>query len=305
MSTQYPDQPVGASQLGEETRKTIPEIASVQAGYPLPIQEGFIAVNRMQMHYVEAGNGEPLLLLHGGTQSVNGLWAGHLWSWATHFPFFAEHFRVIAPDARGHGQTINPTGELSYPLLADDLHAFIHVLGLKRPFVCGFSDGGVTAALLEIRHPGSARALVNDAGFDLVTPEVEQELPPSRTTQPDIDYFVRMFTEVAGPDWFRLFQQDYDSAQGSGYWHTYLTQAPSLWNTSCGYRDEDFRKIEVPTLILVGDRDRFCSVESASVAYRFLPYGELGILPNTGHALTPLVCTLALDFLLRNSRETG
>jgi pimeloyl-ACP methyl ester carboxylesterase len=105
------------------------------------------------------------------------------------------------------------------------LHAFVHAIGVEQPLVCGFSDGGIITALLGIRHPGSARALVNFAGFDLITPEAAQAFPASRTTQPDIEHYVRMFTEVGGPDWLGLFQQDYDGAQGPGSWRTYLTQA--------------------------------------------------------------------------------
>jgi pimeloyl-ACP methyl ester carboxylesterase len=68
---------------------------------------------------------------------------------------------------------------------------------------------------------------------------------------------------------------------------------------------DDFAKIVAPTLILVGDRDEFCSVEEGVSTYRALPRGELGVIPGIEHAITPLVCTVALDFLRRHAREPG
>jgi hypothetical protein len=53
-------------------------------------------------------------------------------------------------------------------------------------------------------------------------------------------------------------------------------------------------------LILVGDRDGFCSVEEGAAAYRLLAQGELAVLPNTDHAITPMMGAVALDFLLRH-----
>jgi hypothetical protein len=77
-----------------------------------------------------------LLLVHGGTATSQ--------SWASHLPAFAEHFRVFAPDSRGHGRTDNPTGELGYRVMADDVAALVDALGLRRPLVLGYSDKTMT-----------------------------------------------------------------------------------------------------------------------------------------------------------------
>ena len=60
---------------------------------------------------------------------------------------------------------------MTYPLLAQDVVALCEALGAERPMVCGFSDGGTIATVLGIMHPTFARAIVNDAGFDLFDPE--------------------------------------------------------------------------------------------------------------------------------------
>src|SRR6476619_4454537 len=131
-----------------------------------------VSANGIDIHYVEAGAGEPLVLLHQGMVSTNPLWADSPVAYAGHIAPFAERFRVIAPDLRGCGRTANPGGgSISYAQLADDALAMFEALGLDRPLVCGFSDGATLATLLAIRSPGSVRAVVNHAGYDLFNPQ--------------------------------------------------------------------------------------------------------------------------------------
>jgi pimeloyl-ACP methyl ester carboxylesterase len=59
------------------------------------------------------------------------------------------------------------------------------------------------------------------------------------------------------------------------------------------------RTITAPTLILVGDRDPFCTVEEGVTAYRALQDGELAVLPNTGHLITPGAVQATIDFFER------
>ena len=96
-------------------------------------------------------------------------------------------------------------------------------------------------------------------------------------------------------------KRDQDSGQGEGHWRTYLrlcwdrcTQ-PALWR----YTYADLAEITVPTLILVGDRDDFCTVEQAVTAYRQLRDGELAILPGHGHYIPPAAIQTTLEFFTR------
>ena len=63
-----------------------------------------IEANGLRVYYEVHGEGEPLLLIRGGTATSQ--------SWASHLPAFTEHFRVFTPYCRAHGMTDNPTGEL-------------------------------------------------------------------------------------------------------------------------------------------------------------------------------------------------
>ena len=73
----------------------------------------YVLANATDVYYVEVGQGEPLLLLHGGAVSTSQLWAGTPFAYVSHMDTFAEHFRVIVPDTRGSGRTVNPGGRRS------------------------------------------------------------------------------------------------------------------------------------------------------------------------------------------------
>ncbi len=269
----------------------------MQATFPTSPQGHYVQANGVNFHYLEAGAGEPLLLLHGGSMSAH-------WNWADHLPLFAQHFWVLAPDSRGHGRTLNPTGQYSYPLLADDMMAFIQALGLRQPFLCGFSDGGIIGSLIAIRSAGVLRALVNHAGYDVFQPanylRYRKLFGGSEdATSANPEHFPREF-----PEWVQKMQEEHDSVQGADYWKRLLSECWPMWTQPIAYTVEDFRTIAIPTLISVGDRDFLCSVEEGVAVYRLLAQGELSVLPNLEHDFTPLAAQIALDFLLRHRQHS-
>jgi pimeloyl-ACP methyl ester carboxylesterase len=97
------------------------------------------------------------ILIHGGLVSGS--------QWEPIVPELADRFRVITPDIRGHGRSTNPTGELSYTRVADDVAALISALGLQRLVVGGWSDGGQVTLELGARHPEAAAALIVGAAY--------------------------------------------------------------------------------------------------------------------------------------------
>jgi pimeloyl-ACP methyl ester carboxylesterase len=290
---------------------TATEHATAKAGQQSPTTgEGhYVRANGTDIYYVEAGQGEPLLLLHGGGLSTSSIWAGAPVAWVSHMATLAQHFRVIAPDTRGCGRTVNRGGAVRYPQLADDIAALVGVLGLERPLICGFSDGATIATVVGLRHPGAVRAIVNDAGYDVFNPTspkfamVRQFFGGSpEATRADPAAVERTFgSSEEMRTVLTLMQADFDGAQGPGYWKTHFAEAFDRASQTPGYTFEDFRTITVPTLIMAGDRDPFCSPEEAITAYRHLAAGELALVPGTGHAISPLNVQVAIDFLRRHS----
>src|SRR5215813_13152206 len=118
----------------------------------------FIRANGIDIHVIEAGAGEPLILLENGMISTNPIWTGWMSSYGRHHATLARHFRIIVPDFRGSGRTVHPGGPISYRLLADDVAALIDALHLDQPFLCGYGEGGLVATVVGIRKPAVARA---------------------------------------------------------------------------------------------------------------------------------------------------
>ena len=268
-----------------------------------------VRANGIHIYYLEAGEGEPLVLLHGGLVSTSPIWTGVPISYASHMATLAAGFRVIAPDTRGAGRTVHSGGTVTFDLLADDVAALVDALGLERPLVAGFSEGGITATVLGLRHPGSARAIANHAGYDAFAPAVlptlgammRQMLGGSPdATEADPDAAARFFAQSAEMQGiFELLKADEDSSQGTDHWKDYLRLAFHRLTTPTGYTTQDLGAITAPTLIIVGDRDEFCSVEEGARAYRALTEGELAVVPGTGHVITPPLVELMVEFLER------
>jgi 3-oxoadipate enol-lactonase len=110
-----------------------------------------VRVGDLEMHYQEAGRGDPVLLLMG-------LGGDHL-AWGFQVPALAERYRVIAPDNRGVGQTGAPDVQYSTRMMADDTAGLMGALGIDRAHVVGVSMGGMIAQELALAHPGRVRSL--------------------------------------------------------------------------------------------------------------------------------------------------
>lgn len=268
-----------------------------------------VRANDIDIAYAEAGDGPPLVLLHGGFVSTGPAWADSPVAYVRHLSALGKHFRVIAPDIRGSGATAHPGGTVSYSLLADDLMALVEALGLDRPLVAGFSDGAAIATVAAIRQPDAIGALAAHAGYDIFVPdapvfEMGRALfgGSPEATEGDPDAAERALASMPPmAEMLALMKADYDSAQGEGHWREYIRIFFDRATRSPGYTLDDFRAITCPTLLLTGDRDHFCSVEEGAAAYRNLPVGELAVLPATDHAITAAVIDATIDFLLRNT----
>jgi pimeloyl-ACP methyl ester carboxylesterase len=108
-------------------------------------------VNGTRLHYVSAGEGEPLVLVHGGWSDLT--------TWELVVPALAEHFHVVAYDRRGHGRSERPSTQGSRREDEDDLAALIDHLGSGPAHVAGNSFGALIAIGLATRRPELFRTL--------------------------------------------------------------------------------------------------------------------------------------------------
>lgn len=267
----------------------------------------FVHANGIDIHYTERGSGEPLILLHGGLISTGPIWDGAPISYNDQLDRFGRHFRVIAPDTRASGATVHKEGTPSASLLADDVLGLIEALELDRPMICGFSEGALTATIVSIRNPDSVRAVVNDAGFDLLDPKSHMFAQARvllggspEATHADPDAAIANFAQMGMGEMFDMVRADHDSAQGYGYWRRFLELTFQRWTRSPGFTFDDLRAATAPTLVLTGDCDMFCSVEDAVTTFRKLPNAELAVMPNHDHHIGTPKVDASIEFLRRH-----
>jgi pimeloyl-ACP methyl ester carboxylesterase len=115
------------------------------------IKSRFAKVNGVRLHYLAAGEGEPVILLHGYAQN------SHMWR-----PLIAELAKthaVIAPDLRGFGQSAKPESGYDKKSMARDIHALAASLGLKRVGICGHDIGLMVAYAYAAQYPAKVERI--------------------------------------------------------------------------------------------------------------------------------------------------
>jgi epoxide hydrolase 4 len=118
------------------------------------INSQYILTNGIQLHCMSAGEGEPIILLHGFPE--------HWYSWRHQIPMLAEYGQVFAPDLRGYNLSDKPEGVKNYDIdiLVDDVMGIIASTGARQATVMGHDWGGALAWWLAIRHPEAVKKLV-------------------------------------------------------------------------------------------------------------------------------------------------
>jgi pimeloyl-ACP methyl ester carboxylesterase len=118
-----------------------------------PLAHHTVRVKDLRMHYVSAGQGPPVVLVHG--------WPQTSYAWRLVQPLLAREFTVIAPDVRGAGHTTKAATGYDADNMADDLHHLASALGLTDVVVVGHDWGAVWAYHYAAQHPDNVAGIVN------------------------------------------------------------------------------------------------------------------------------------------------
>ncbi len=128
-----------------------------------------LRVGSVGLHYELAGQGEPLLFIHGLGSSIE--------DWAPQISAFASRYRVLAFDVRGHGRSDKPAGPYSVPLFAADTAALLDALSIGPAHVVGISMGGMIALQLLADFPERVRSItIVNSGPALILRTFAQKL---------------------------------------------------------------------------------------------------------------------------------
>ena len=198
-----------------------------------------VEVNGVTLHYAVFGEGEPIVLIHGNGED-HGIFHCEIEQ------LTAAGYKVYAPDSRGQGAN-EPLAEYHYADMAEDMYAFIRAMGLSRPALYGFSDGGIIGLLLEIRHPGTLGILAVSG----------TNLSPAGLIPSFVEEYSALNREHPDP-------------------------LVTLMLTEPRISPEELKNIRIPVLVTAGEHDLILRSETEKIA-KALPDAETVIVENEDH----------------------
>jgi len=218
-----------------------------------------VALNGAEIYYEEYGEGDPLLLLHGGLG--NGDY------FVNQIPAIAERFRVIVVDSRGHGRSSFDEKPISYELMASDVLGLMDHLGIDKADLVGWSDGGIIGLEIAIHNPERLnRVVAYGANFD----------PTGVRLDIGDNAYFNAFIEAASED----YQVNSPAPER---WDEFLNNIGTMWATEPNYTEEQLRAITTPFLILDGAEEEAIDLNQTKLMALLIPGAELEIMPDTGH----------------------
>jgi pimeloyl-ACP methyl ester carboxylesterase len=245
----------------------------------------YVNAGGVRTYYETYGEGEPLVLLHGGLATAE--------SWAMQTPALAERYRLYVPERRGHGRTPDVAGPITYEIMAADTAAFLDAAGTGTAHLVGWSDGAVVGMLVALRRPELVRKLVvigQYFDFDGQVPEFGAML------------------EYWGSDLPEELHEVYDlvSPDGPEHFPVVLEKLMRMWREEPEIALAELAGVRAPTLVMQGDDD-IVKVEHSTALAAALPDAQLAVIPGSSH-MAPLekpdlVNRLILEFLSDNQQE--
>ena len=200
----------------------------------------------IQLHYIEKGQGEPLILLHGngedGTYFTNQI------------EYFAKSYRVFAIDTRGHGKP--PRGDAPFTIrqFAEDLYDFMDKLEIEKANILGFSDGGNIALVFAINYPQRVeRLILNGANLNTKGVKASVQIPI-----------------VIGYKAASLFARKSSEAKQKAEILGLMVLEPNI-------KVEDLRKVTARTLVIAGTKDMIREKHTRQI-YENLPEARIAII---------------------------
>jgi pimeloyl-ACP methyl ester carboxylesterase len=262
-----------------------------------------LRVGDISMHFVEAGAGEPLIL-------IMGLGGDHT-AWGFQTPGFAERYRVIAFDNRGAGQTDQPGSPYTTRAMAADTLGLMDALGIEQAHVCGASLGGMVAQELALNHPERVRSL--QLHCTLARPdayllalgrtwlEMRAALSREAFTRAMMLWLFAPATFETRPEFVEGVVQN---ALANPFPPTQAGFAGQAQAVASHDTQDRLARIRCPTLITVGAEDILVPPRFSRALHARLPHAELVVLEGGGHGyfleLAPAFNEVVLEFLGRN-----
>ena len=240
-------------------------------------------VNGANLYYETAGQGEPLVFIHGLGSSTR--------DWEYQVAAFASDYRVIAVDLRGHGQSDKPEGPYSIHLFVSDLVGMLGELGVTAAHLVGISLGGAVAFQLAIDRPAMVRTLTVVNGSPHLPATLEEaKQGVDRRVRLVRQYGMRALGQalvsnlLPAPEHAIRREEFVDRwAENDPDAFIEATRSTLFWDVT-----DQLGSIQCPVLIIAAEQD-YTPVSFKESYLGLLPHAELAVIAGAHHAV-PIEC---------------
>jgi pimeloyl-ACP methyl ester carboxylesterase len=220
-----------------------------------PKKSESVSINGKNVYYEIYGEGEPLILLHGYTQSSK--------SWKPYIKDYEKEYEVYLIDLTGHGKSEPFKEDLSIKSVAKDLNSLIQYLQLKKIKAIGFSFGGDVLYQLALINPSLLESMISIGAV-------------GTWTIYDFPEYLKAFT-FENRNNFPWLKTSHD---GDEHIKAMMDQ---FKNYTIKLSDEELQSIKPEILIIIGDDDEGMDLKEVARVKKNLPKSDLWILPNVAH----------------------
>ena len=226
------------------------------------------------------GKGDLVIFLHGI--------GGNKDNWNFNFPILSKHFLCVAWDTRGYGESDDYEGELSFDEIINDLLRVYKYFDKKKAHIIGLSMGGQIACLFYEKHPDKVQSLVLcDTHFglgNLEKKEVEKFInsrkkPLLNGLEPK-DIALPVTKTLIGDPNNKVAINELVSSMNKLHKESYLKTIDASMST---FHDHIFQKIDIPTLIVVGEKDSLTPPSMALKIHQLIKNSKFLIIEEAGH----------------------
>ena len=225
---------------------------------PKALQSGYAPVNGIKLWYATFGQGEPVILLHGGLANAN--------YWGLQVRALAPHYRVVVMDSRGHGRSTRNAEPYGYDLMASDVLGLMDFLKIRKAAIVGWSDGAILGLDIAMHHPERLSKLFAFAANSDPSGVADIEKSPVFTA-----YIARA-------------EKEYEALSPTPHdYKAFLAQITKMWETQPNWTAADLKKITVPTWIVDADHDEAIKRENTEFMAANIPGAGLLLQPEVSH----------------------
>ncbi|HET9378466.1 MAG TPA: alpha/beta hydrolase [Chthoniobacterales bacterium] len=220
---------------------------------------GFAPVNGIKIWYAMFGQGEPVILLHGGLVNSN--------YWGNQVPVLAKYYQVIVMDSRGHGCSSRDERPFSYELMASDVISLMDYLKIQKAAIVGWSDGAIIGLVIAIHHPDRLTKLFA-FGANSDPSGIKDDLDKNPVFQACAARAEKEYRRLSPtPDQYQSLSDQLSKMQA----------------TEPNFTAKELRSIKVPTWIVDGDHEEAIKRENTLLMADQIPSSELLLQPGVSH----------------------